>query len=99
MTRDSMMINLKNILSVTDFQRSPKGVLRKLKEGKEPIILTVNGKAEFVLQDADSYQALLDKVRAAEDLLAVREGLAQSIAKRGRRSEDFFAEFEKKHGI
>jgi hypothetical protein len=44
---------------------------------------------EFVPQDAASYQALLDKVQAAEDLTAIQEGLAQSIARLGRRPDWF----------
>lgn len=93
------MINLSNIHSVTDFQRNPKGLLGRLKETKSPAILTVNGKAEFVVQDAESYQKLLDKVQAAEDLEAIREGLAQSLQGQGRPADAFFAEFEKKHGL
>lgn len=93
------MINLKNIHSVTDFQRNPKAILAKLRETKSPAILTVNGKAELVVQDAASYQRLLDKVVAAEDLEAIREGLAQSLAGQGRPASEFFAEFEAKHGL
>ena len=93
------MINLANIHSVTDFQRNPKGLLDKLKESHSPVILTVHGKAEFVVQDAESYQALLDKVQGAEDLEAIREGLAQSLAGLGRPASEFFAAFEKSRGL
>jgi len=93
------MINLTNIHSVTDFQRNPKAILGKLKSSKSPAILTVNGKAELVVQDAASYQQLLDKVQAAEDLDAIREGLAQSLAGQGQPAEDFFRIFEIKHGL
>lgn len=93
------MFNLNNILSVTDFQRSPKGLLRKLKDSKSPVVLTVNGKAEFVLQDAESYQVLLDKVQMAEDLEAISNGLEQAISKQGKPANSFFAEFELKHGL
>jgi PHD/YefM family antitoxin component YafN of YafNO toxin-antitoxin module len=93
------MIDLTNIHSVTDFQRNPKGILGKLKQSKSPIVLTVNGKAELVVQDAESYQALLDKVAAAEDLEAIREGLAQSLAGEGRPLEEFSKEFESRHGL
>lgn len=93
------MINLRNIHSVTDFQRSPKDVLGKLKESKNPVVLTVNGKAAFVVQDAESYQALLDKVEAAEDLEAIRAGLKQSLAGEGRSLEEFQRDFEKRHGL
>ena len=93
------MISLTNIHSVTDFQRNPKALLGKLKESKRPIILTVNGKAELVVQDAESYQRLLDRVEAAEDLEAIRRGLEQSLSGQGRAAEDFFAEFEAKNGL
>ena len=93
------MINLANIHSVTDFQRNPKGILGKLKASGGPAVLTVHGKAEFVVQDAESYQALVDKVHSAEDLEAVREGLAQSLAGLGRPASEFFDDFEKTRGI
>lgn len=94
-----IMLNLTNIHSVTDFQRNPKGILGKLKESKAPIVLTVNGRAELVVQDAASYQQLLDKVSEAEDLEAIRRGLAQSLAGEGRPADEFFREFEAKHGL
>lgn len=93
------MINLTNIHSVTEFQRNPKGILGKLKESEKPVVLTVNGKAELVVQDAALYQKLLDKVEAAEDFEAIREGLTQSLAGEGRPLEAFRKEFEAKHGL
>lgn len=93
------MITLTNIHSVTDFQRNPKGILGKLKTSKSPVVLTVNGKAELIVQDAESYQKLLDKVEAAEDLEAIRRGLEQSLSGQGRPAADFFQEFEAQHGL
>ncbi len=93
------MITLTNIHPVSDLQRNPKAVLGKLKATKRPMVLTVNGKAEFVVQDAASYQQLLDKVEAAEDLEAVRRGLEQSLAGQGRAAADFIREFEAEHGL
>lgn len=93
------MITLTNIHSVTDFQRNPKGILGKLKTSQGPVILTVNGKAAMVVQDAESYQKLLDKVAAAEDLDAIRHGLQQSLAGQGRPAADFFREFKAKNGL
>ena len=88
------MLTLTNIHSITEFQRNPKGILGKLKASKSPLVLTVNGRAELVVQDAESYQLLLDKVEAAEDLEAIRRGLEQSLAGEGRPAADFFQEFE-----
>lgn len=93
------MLTLNNIHSVSEFQRNPKGVLGKLKSSRGPIVLTVNGKAELVVQDAESYQRLLDQVEAAEDLEAVSRGLEQSLSGQGRPAADFFQEFEARHGL
>ena len=87
------MIKLDNIHSVSDFQRNPKAILAKLKETRNPAVLTVNGRAELVVQDAASYQELLDLVAAAADLEAIREGLAQSLAGHGRPATSFFSDF------
>lgn len=93
------MITLTNIHSVSDFQRNPKGILGQLKSSRSPVVLTVNGKPELVVQDAASYQLLLDKVEAADDLEAVRRGLEQSLAGQGRPAGEFFREFEAQHGL
>lgn len=71
----------------------------KLRESQEPIVLTINGRAEVVVQDAASYQKLLDQLHRAEDLEAIREGLAQSLRGEVRLASDFFREFESENGL
>ena len=93
------MIRLSDIHSVTEFQRNPKGLLGKIRESQNPAILTVNGKAEFVLQAAESYELLLDRLKQAEDTEAIRAGLLQSLRGNVRPADDFFREFELKHGL
>ena len=93
------MLNLHNIHSVTEFQRSPKDVLGKLKETKSPIVLTVNGKAEYVVQDVASYQDMVDKLESVEDLKAVREGYAQAEAGELTSFEEFDQDFRARHGL
>jgi len=58
------MIDLREVRSVTEFQRNIKDYVGHLKEKKTPLLLTVNGRAEPVVQDAESYQALLDRLGA-----------------------------------
>lgn len=60
------MIDLREICSVTEFQRNFRHYLGRLKETRVPLVLTVNGRAELVVQDAASYQALLDRLHRAE---------------------------------
>ena len=42
------------------------------------LVLTVNGKAEIVVQDAESYQRMLELLDRAETVEALREGNGQS---------------------
>jgi prevent-host-death family protein len=52
------MVALKNIHSLTDFRHNAKKYVEQLQETKSPLVLTVNGKAVLVVEDADSYEAM-----------------------------------------
>ncbi len=41
------------------------------------MVLTVNGRAEIIVQDAGSYQALIDRLERAETVAAIRQGMQQ----------------------
>ncbi len=69
------MIDLREIRSVTEFQRNAKEYVGKLKDSKTPLVLTVNGRAELVVQDAASYQDMLDRLEELEAVAAIRIGL------------------------
>ena len=66
------MFRTENIYSLTDFQRNAKHHLFRLKETQQPEILTVQGHAEVVIQDAVAYQKMVDKLESIE---AVRKAL------------------------
>jgi PHD/YefM family antitoxin component YafN of YafNO toxin-antitoxin module len=78
------MIDLKEIHPLTDFQRHTKAHLKRLKETGRPHVLTVNGRAELVVQDAEAYQKLLEAVDRAEALEGIRRGLEDVKAGRTR---------------
>jgi prevent-host-death family protein len=44
-----------------------------MKKTKEPIVLTVNGKAAVVVQDAESYQSQLDLKERSETIAVLRQ--------------------------
>ena len=54
------MIRPEDIGSLTDFARNTKAHLRRLKRTGRPELLTVNGKAEVVVQTATAYQHLIE---------------------------------------
>jgi hypothetical protein len=59
------MIDVRNIYSLSDFVRNTKSHVQRPKDSKAPEVLTVNGRAELVVQDAESYQAMLDELERA----------------------------------
>lgn len=52
------MIDIRDIYSLSDFQRNTRAHIRRLRKTRRPAVLTVNGKAELVVRDAKSYQEL-----------------------------------------
>jgi len=69
------MFDVGDIHSLTDFTRNTKRHVKRLKETNKPEILTVNGKAEIVVQDAAAYQRLLDEVDYAQTVRTLRQRL------------------------
>jgi prevent-host-death family protein len=59
------MVRPEDIGSLTDFTRNTKAHLKRLKRTGRPELLTVNGKAEVVVQSASAYERL---VKALEKL-------------------------------
>ena len=55
----------KDIQSMTTFRNHSSEVMQHLKESGRPVVLTVNGRAAAVVQDAEAYQRLLDLAAAA----------------------------------
>src|ERR1044071_9891641 len=70
------MISLKDIESLTAFKRNTNEYVKKIKKSGNPLVVTVNGKAEIVVQDAESYQRMLEMLDRAGTIEALREGLA-----------------------
>lgn len=94
------MLDLKkDIQAMTTFRRNPGKFLKHLKKTKGPLVLTVNGKAEAVLQDAEAYQRLLDIAAQADVLEGIRQGTEDVKAGRTYPAREFLAAFRRKHRI
>ena len=79
--------------------RNTSGFIEQMKETEQPVILTVNGKAEIVVQDAVSYQKLLDKIEKLETIAGIQKGLADIQSGQTRPIIEFEREMQQKHGI
>jgi ribose 1,5-bisphosphokinase PhnN len=73
--------------------------MHEMKRTKASVVLTVNGKAAVVIQDAEGYQKLLEVKERAEVVEILRQRLASRGRKKGRPAEDFFTEFFAKNNI
>jgi prevent-host-death family protein len=94
------MIDLsRDIQSLSSFKRKSAEFIQQMKETGKPIVLTVNGKAEVVVQDAVSYQKLLDMMEYLEAIAGIKEGLADVNAGRTRSLADFQQAMQEKYGI
>ena len=88
-----------DIQSLTTFRRRSADFIKQLRKSKRPVVLTVKGKAAAVVQDAKAYQRLLDIAAAADAREGIRQGMEDVRKGRTRPVQEFFAEFEAKHGI
>ncbi len=84
-----------DIHPLTDFKRKTSHFLRQLKETGNPLVLTINGKAELVVQDAASYQRLFDLAERLETIQAVKEGIASVDRSEAKPMDDTFDALEK----
>ncbi len=89
----------KDIQPLTTFRNNSVKFMKRLKKTRRPIILTVNGKPEAVLQSAAEYQRLLDLAAEADVNEGIRQGLEDLRQGKGRPAREFFEEMSKKHGI
>ena len=89
------MFQSSDIHTVTDFSRKPADHIRRLNESKRPELLTVNGKAAVVVQDAATYEKMAALAEYAESVQNIR----QAMSEQGRLLAEFTAEFETRHGI
>ena len=59
---NTAMIRPEDIGSLTDFARNTKAHLERLRQTGRSELLTVNGKAEVVVQNAVAYQRLIESL-------------------------------------
>jgi PHD/YefM family antitoxin component YafN of YafNO toxin-antitoxin module len=81
-----------DINSLSNFKRNMPEFLRQLKETGHPVVLTINGKAELVVQDTASYQKLIERAERAQRMDAVKPSLNDMKAGKVIPADDVLAE-------
>ena len=85
----------RDIHSLTDFKKNTSQFIQQLKETGDPVVLTINGRAKLVVQDAGSYQALIELAEQAEQLEISRRAVAEMKAGLGRPAGEMLADMQK----
>ena len=89
----------KDIQPMTTFRNHSAEIMQHLKQTRRPVILTVNGKAAAVLQDAEAYQHLLDLAAEASAAEGIRQGLEDLKNGRTRSARSVLDEIRTEHGL
>jgi prevent-host-death family protein len=87
-------------MNVIVFKRDASKIIKQIKATKQPVVLTVNGKADAVILDAESYQNLVEAKERLETVAVLRErlkSLDESV--KGVPMEEVFSELAKEHGF
>lgn len=90
---------IQDIHSLSSFKRNTSEFIQQMKQTGKPVVLTVNGKAELVVQDAESYQKLLNMLEQLETIAGIKQGLEDIDAGRTRPLAEFEQEMQQKYGI
>jgi prevent-host-death family protein len=94
------MIDLsQDIHPLTDFKRNTSGFMNQMKQTRRPVVLTVNGKAALVVQDATSYQQIVERLERFEAVEAIRVGIAAHEEGRAKPARRALAELQEKLGL
>jgi prevent-host-death family protein len=90
---------VRDIQSLSTFKRDTSRFLKQMRRTKQPLVLTVNGAAAIVIQDAESYQELLDAKERMETIQGIQKGIRSLYGNKGRSAQDFFTALFTKHNI
>lgn len=90
---------IKDVDSLTNFKDNTDRYLQQIKESGHPLLLTVNGKAEVVVQDAESYQKLLELVDRIEAIEGIQAGLNSVREGRTFPAKQALTKLKQKYGI
>jgi prevent-host-death family protein len=82
----------RDINSLSNFKRNTPEFIRQLKETGEPVVLTINGKAELVVQDSASYQKMVEKARRVDRMEALRASIQEMQNGIGTSADNVLAE-------
>jgi prevent-host-death family protein len=80
----------KDIRPLTEFKRDTSRFISHLKETGRPSVLTINGKPELVVMDAEAWQQAQEQLEYAQAVAGIQRGLDQAHNGQGVDAGEFF---------
>lgn len=95
------MLDTRQIHSMSDFVRNPKLYVARLKETRTPEVLTVNGRAELVILDTETYESMVEQLNSQreQEITAARAYMAQALKNAPPQEPLPEAEIEHRHAL
>ena len=95
------MLDSRQIHSMSDFVRNPKLHVARLKETRTPQVLTVNGRAEVVVLDTETYESMVEQLhhQREKEIAAARVHMEQARKNAPPQEPLTEAEIERRHAV
>jgi PHD/YefM family antitoxin component YafN of YafNO toxin-antitoxin module len=95
------MLDTRQIHPMSDFLRNHKAHVARLKETRTPEVLTVNGRAEVVLLDTETYENMVEQLnhQQEKEIAAARAHMAQAQKNAPPQEPITEAEIERRHAV
>lgn len=91
------MLDIANgIRSLSEFKQNSTEILNYIKKTHNATILTINGRAEAVLLDPQSYQKMIDKIAALESANKIKSSLEEMENSQGISAKKAFKKLRQK---
>ena len=90
---------LQDIKPLSAFKRNAAQIIANIKATGNPAIITVNGNAAVVVQDAESYQEMVDIIDYFKNVRKIDLALAEVAEGQAVPAESAFISFRKTRGI
>lgn len=90
-----------DIKPISFLKQKTSEVVNRVKTTKQPTFITINGNVELVIQDAESYQEMVNsKYSLSEnDISKIKAGLKDVEEGKGISADEFFEKIKNKYGI
>jgi len=91
-----MLIDIRDTHPITEFNKKTTEYVGRLKQTRKPEVLTINGTASIVVQDAGAYQEMVEKLDLLESVERIKQAIKAFDAGEGIPIEDAFRRLQER---